>query len=483
MDLESIYGAIDAAYSNHLKKIQDFIRQPSISTENVGMKETEQLVLSYYHDLGCDIAEIVPTPGHSVVYGEYNVGAAYTLLIYFMHDVQPVDESKWSVPPFGGHIVDMELPDGIYKVLMNRGVSNTKSPCRCFLNAMETIKVVEGELPVNLIFVSEGEEELGSVNLPGFVKQYKEKLSKANSTIMPLAQQNRYGQVNMDLGVKGIVYWELECSGESWGRGPTKFDIHGSNKTWMDSPVWRLIHSLKTMTSDDGNTILIDHFYDKVKPLSPENLELIDRFIQEGHAEAFVNNAMDVFQCHTFIDDLQNTDLHALLTKYLASPTLNIDGIFGGWTGPGTKTLLPHKATVKMDSRIVPDQDSKDIIPLIRNHLDKHGFVDIKIKNLSNYEWVHTSVKAPIVRAAIKTYQSFGYTPAILPWRPGSAPFYLFNRILNQPVCFLGLGHGSRHHSPDEYFVVEAPPGGKVGGIREFEKSCVAFLHYYSIQS
>jgi len=479
VNLDTIYNAIDAKYDHHLNKIQEFLRQPSISAENVGMKEIEQMVLKYYQSLGCDIAEIVPTEGNSVIYGEYDAGAAKTFLVYFMHDVQPVEENRWSVPPFGGNVVDLELPDGHYQVLMNRGATNTKGPLRCFFNAMETVKEVEGELPVNLILISEGEEELGSVSLPGFVKQYKDMLGRADVTIFPLSQQNHYGKVTMYLGVKGIVYWELECSGEHWGRGPTQYDIHGSNKTWMDSPVWRLIHALKTMTSDDGNTILIDNYYDKVKPLSPENIELVDRLIKDGHADEFVKGMMDVSHVKTMIDDLQRTDLRQLLIKYLTGTTLNIDGVWGGWTGPGTKTLLPYKVTVKMDSRLVPEQESKNIIPLIRKHLDKHGFTDIHLKKLSNYEWAHSSVKEPIIQAAIKTYESFGYKPAIIPWLAGSAPFYLFNRILNLPVCMIGLGHGARSHSPDEYFVAKAPPGGKVGGIREFEKSCVALIYYY----
>ena len=209
--LRKIHRHIDDNFDAHLKKVQGYVRQPSISADGTGIKETARLTKGLIEELG-GTAKIVPTDGWPVVYGELSADAEKTLLIYGMYDVQPVEEEAgmWIVPPFSGKIVNMK-PFG--KCLVSRGAINTKAPLRAFFNACQTILDVEGKLPVNLIFAIEGEEELGSVHLPQFVKKYQKQLAKADAVYFPIPAQDLKGKVILELGVKGIIYMDLICKG------------------------------------------------------------------------------------------------------------------------------------------------------------------------------------------------------------------------------------------------------------------------------
>ncbi len=463
---EKIFAHIDSNYETHLGKVQELIRQPSISAENRGVRECAELIKRHLQDLGCKDSKLVETSGFPVVYGKYDAGADKIIVIYMMYDTQPVDDPGWSVPPLEGKVVD-QPPFG--KCIMARGAINTKGELQAFLNACESIQATGQEMPVNLIFVAEGEEELGSRHLPEFIKKYTSELSKADAVFFPYADQDQKGKVTMTLGVKGIVYFELQLDGENWGYGPTKFDIHGSNKAWVDSPAWHMIQVLSTMTSKDGNKVLINKFYDNVVPPTKEDSELLDKL-----DKTFDETAMkDLMKVERFIEDSHGRDA---LLKYLYSPTLNINGIWAGYTGPGTKTSLPYKITAKVDVRLVPNMKVEEVLPKIRRHLDKHGFKEVEIIELEEgYGWAKTSIREPAAQAILKTHREFGHEPEIWPHIAGSAPFCMFNREpLNLPFVIGGLGHGGRAHAPNEYIVVEEE--GPTGGLATLEKSYVAIL-------
>ena len=463
---EKIFQYIDKHYEEHLGKLQELVRQPSISAENKGVRECAELLKTYFKKLGCKDSRLVETSGHPVVYGYYDAGADKTIIAYFMYDTQPVDDSGWIVPPLEGKVANLP-PFG--DCLVARGAINTKGELRAFLNACESTKAVGEEIPVNLMFVAEGEEELGSRHFPEFIQKYENELKRADAVFFPFADQNQKGKVVNYLGVKGIVYFELELDGKSWGCGPTEFDVHGSNKAWVDSPAWRMIQTLSTMTTKDGNRVLIDNFYENVVPPSQDDLELLEK-LEKTFDET---TEKDMMKVEKFIEDSHGKKA---LLKYLYSPTLNIDGIWGGYIGPGTKTVLPYKITAKIDVRLVPNMTVEEVIPKIRKHLNKHGFKEIRIVELEEgYGWAKTSVKEPAAQAVIKTYREFGHEPEIWPHLAGSAPFCMFNREpLNLPFVIGGLGHGGRAHAPNEYLVVQE--GGPTGGLRTLEKSYVAIL-------
>jgi len=263
VNIEAIHRYIEEHEEEHITKVQEFLRQPSISAENLGVRECAELLRHYYSELGCQETELVPTEGYPGVWAYYDAGAEKTIVNYCMYDVQPVSGETWSSPPFQANIVIMP-PFG--KIIINRGAVNSKGPYRTWLNALEAIIAVEGKLPVNIMFTAEGEEELGSPHFSQIIDKYKDRLKNADACLMCSASQDQDGRIRMSLGYKGIVYLELECSGKSWGRGPQEYDIHSSNKAIVDSPAWRLTQGLSTMTSPDGNSILIDGLYDDCSP-------------------------------------------------------------------------------------------------------------------------------------------------------------------------------------------------------------------------
>ncbi|MBI4553804.1 MAG: M20/M25/M40 family metallo-hydrolase [Candidatus Latescibacteria bacterium] len=469
--IQKVYRHIEENKQRHIARLQEYLRQPSVSAQHIGIERCAEMLAGYYRDLDCQEVEMVKTDGNPGIWAYYDCGVkgAKTIVNYSMYDVQPVEEKEWTTPPFAAELVKM---DPFPLVLRARGAINSKGSYRMWLNALESIIAVEGKLPVNIMFTAEGEEELGSPHFHQIIEQYADRLKTANAVLNPDPTQALDGSVTMSLGNKGIVYFELECSGTDWGRGPTQREIHSSFKAAVDSPVWRLLKALSSMTSEDGNSIMIEHFYDRVAPPSQEDEALLAELVKTFNVENWRKaNAVDVF-----IDNAEGIDL---LKKYLYSTTLNLDGIWAGYTGPGTKTILPHKATCKIDVRLVPNQEAKDIIPLIRAHLDKHGFTDIKIRQLSGYEWSKTSVTQPVVQAVLNVYQKNNIRPVIWPHTGGSAPFYLYTRPpLSLPTCGGGMGHGARAHSVDEYIVIDG--NDRVAGIAEAEKSFVDILYTYA---
>ena len=461
------YAYIDAHLAEHLENIRRWVRQPSISAQNQGIQEMAAMVRDDLRALGFQEAELAPTKGHPGVWGFYDAGAERTLAVYMMYDVQPVEPEGWSVGAFDGALVDHPLG----KVLMARGATNQKGPQRAFLNALEAITKTAGRLPVNLMIVAEGEEELGSPNYPEVIDRYEERLRRADGVLFPFNSQGPTGEVAMSLGVKGIVYFEMEATGTAEG-GPRTAEIHSSLKAITDAPVWRLTQALANLTSPDGNTILVPGYYDAIRPPTPEEQRLVNGMLAAWtQREPAMRRSLGV---ERWIEGWSGRES---LLEYLFGTTLNIDGIWGGYTGPGTKTILPHKATAKVDSRLVPNQTPEEALRLIRAHLDARGFRDIAIRRLGGYPPAQTTVTAPLVRAAISAYNKYGYTPSVAPRIAGSAPYYIFTDRLRLPMVMGGMGHGSGAHAPNEYMVVEPAAGSKIAGLAEVEKFYVDLLY------
>ena len=462
---DAVYDYIDANIDRHVAELQRWLRQPSISAQNVGIQEMAELVRQDFIGLGFQEAELVETDGHPGVWGYYDAGADKTLVVYMMYDVQPVIPEDWLSPPFEANIVE----SAVGNVIMARGATNQKGPQRAFLNAVESIIATEGKLPVNLMITAEGEEELGSPNYPQIVDKYEERLKTADGVLFPMSGQNPAGKTTLILGVKGIVYFEAEATGGAWG-GPKSAEIHGSYKVLVDSPVWRLVQALSTLTSEDGNTVLVPGFYEDVRPPTEEEQVLIN-----GLAATWDDDMMrGLFDVDRWIDDLSGTDA---ILETLYSPTLNIDGIWGGYTGPGTKTILPHKATAKIDTRMPYGQDPDKQFAKIRPHLDDQGYEDIVLRKMGAYPAAQTSVDTELVQAVIQVANKYGDPPTVNPRITGSAPFYQFTERLKLPMLPAGLGHGSGAHAPNEYYVIEPAEGSALAGLADIEKAYVDLLY------
>ncbi len=464
-DHRRVYDYIDSHQPEHLAAIQRWLRQPSISAQNDGIQEMAEMLRQDLAHMGFAEAELVPTDGHPGVWGYYDAGAEKTLVVYLMYDVQPVNPDDWQSPPFAAQLVDHELG----KVIMARGATNQKGPERAFLNALESIIAVDRTLPVNIMVAAEGEEELGSPHYAQIIDAYIDRLTTADAVLFPFNSQTARGQVNMILGVKGIVYFEMISQGGDWG-GPTQAEIHGSYKAIVDSPVWRLVQALSTLVTPDGNTILVPGYYDGIRP---PNLEE-SRLINAGLAQWDDEQLQQLLQVSRWVDDKAGVDT---ILELLYQPTLNIDGIWSGYTDEGVKTILPDRAAAKVDSRLPPDLDPDEALAKIRAHLDAKGFADIEIRKLGGYPASQTSVEAPAVQAAISVFMKYASDISVQPRVAGSAPFYQFTERLGLPLAPAGMGFGTGAHAPNEIMLIEPADGVPVAGLADVEKAYADFIY------
>jgi acetylornithine deacetylase/succinyl-diaminopimelate desuccinylase-like protein len=468
-DHAEIYRHIDANIEEHVKQLQRWVRQQSVSAQARGITEMAELLAGDLRTLGFKEVALVPTKGHPGVFGFYDAGAPRTLVVYMMYDVQP-EETGWQVPAFDGALVDHQLG----RVLMARGATNQKGPERAFLNALDSIVKTRGKLPVNLLVVAEGEEELGSPNYPQVIDKYEARLKQADGVFFPLNAQDGTGAASLPLGVKGILVLELEAKGGAHG-GPKTAEIHSSLRAIVDAPAWRLTQALSTLTTPDGNTILVPGYYDAIRqPTEPEQKLVNGMAAAAAGREEVMRKGLGV---DTFIGGATGRDL---LSRLLFTTTLNINGMWSGYTGIGMKTILPHVATARLDSRLVPNQSPDAQLDLIRKHLADRGFSDITVRKVSGYGPAQTAVETPIVQASISVFSKYGVTPTVAPRLAGSAPYYIFTDRLGLPMVMGGMGHGSGAHAPNEYMLIEPRAGSKIAGLAQVEKFYVDFLYAFA---
>src|SRR6266851_1239426 len=339
-DLKPIQAEIEKRHDESVRRIQDWIKQPTIAAENRGINEGCDLMMRLLRDAGCDQVTKCPTDLHPGVFATLDAGAPKTLAVYIMYDVKQVDPSEWSSPPFTPALVDKP---GLGKVLVGRGAVNSKGPQGAFLAAVHAIRGAGRKLPVNLIFVCESEEEIGSPHIAQIVRRpdVTAALRKCVGVLTPSSAQGLDGTVTMSLGAKGVVELELVSAGEKWGRGP-KLDVHSSNKARLDSPAWHLVEALSTLVSPDGNTPVVDNYLEKVRPVSASEKAMIDEAAKRQDEELLKKQLGVQHWVH-------DVSFRQSLELLCSAPTINIEGLVGGYTGPGGKTILPHKAVAKMD--------------------------------------------------------------------------------------------------------------------------------------
>jgi acetylornithine deacetylase/succinyl-diaminopimelate desuccinylase-like protein len=467
-DLQPIWAQIEKRHDETVRGLQHWIRLPSIAAENRGMTEGCDLTMQMLREAGFDQVTKVPTDGQPGIFAVLDAGAPRTLGLYFMYDVKQVDPAEWSSPPFEAALVDKP---GLGKILVGRGAVNQKGPEAAFLAALRAIRGAGKKPPVNLVFVAEGEEEIGSPHFRQVVgrPEVLSALKRCSGVFMPFASQDPGGEVTINLGAKGVIELELVASGERWGRGP-KRDIHSSNKARVDSPAWHLVQALNTLVSADGNTPAIEHFADKARPLSDAEKKMIS--VAAGRInEAATKKQLGVDRW------IRDVSWREALEMLVSKPTVNIEGLVGGYTGPGGKTILPYKAVAKLDLRLVPDMTAAEALSTLKAHLAKRGFGDIEVNMTGGYDPTSTAADSALVRAQAAVYRRSGIDPIIMPRLAGSWPGYLFTGDpLRLPAGHFGLGHGGGAHAPDEYFVIESA-NPKVQGIDGATRSYVEYLY------
>ena len=467
-DLQPIWKEIEKRHDESVQRLQAWIRQPSIAAENREVNEGCELTMKMLRDAGFQSVTKMPTDYQPGIFATLDAGAPRTLGVYFMYDVKQVNPAEWSSPPFDAALVDKP---GLGKVVVGRGAVNQKGPEATFLAALHAIRGSGRKLPVTLVLVAEGEEEIGSPHIPQIVRKPEviAALKKADGMFLPSASQDLDGSITMELGAKGVVELELVSSGEKWGRGPSH-DIHSSEKARVDSPAWHLVHALATLVSADGNTPAIPGFADKARPLSPAEKKMIE-IAANRMSERIAKQAFGVQ--HWVHDVSWQESLELLMSR----PTVNIEGLVGGYTGQGGKTILPHRAIAKLDLRLVPDMTAQGALAALKDHLAKEGYGDIEVNMTGGYDPNSTSADSPFIKKQIDIYKSAGVDPIVLPRSPGSWPGYVFTGDpLHLPAGGFGLGHGDGAHAPNEYYLIESSDP-KVQGMDGAVRSYVELLY------
>jgi acetylornithine deacetylase/succinyl-diaminopimelate desuccinylase-like protein len=433
MKLEKIYEYIDSNYQNFIKELVRLVNQPSVSAKHEGIQECAKMVEQMLKTLGFSTNFIQEKKGNPVVYGELKAKEPRkTLLFYNHYDVQPIEPfEEWICDPFSGEIREGRI--------YGRGVSDNKGNIISRLKAVQAFLETTGEVPANIKFIIEGEEEIGSPNLQPIVKKYKD-LFSADAAIWEFGGTDRHGRPIIYLGLKGVLSVELEAKGASR-------DVHSANAPLIPNPAWRLIWALNTL-KNEKDEILIEGFYDDVETPLTEEIKCLKDIPFEEEEEKKELALKEFLHKASGLDALK-----ALLYK----PTCTINGFVSGYTGTGSKTVLPNKATAKLDFRLVSHQRPEKIFRKLVKHLKSHGFGDIHVIEHGSTEPVKTPITDKFAQTVVKTAEKIYNKKAVVyPTSAGSGPMHLFRNWLGYPIVSVGCAHAeSRGHAPNENIMID----------------------------
>lgn len=433
---------LDAYFSEnrkkHLEELFEFLRIPSISSlseHKQDMQTAAQWLADKLQQLNIENVSIDQTAGHPVVYGEWlHAEGKPTILFYGHYDVQPVDPLHlWESEPFNPVIRDNKL--------FARGASDDKGQVFMHLKMIEALFATEGTLPVNVKFIYEGEEEIGSPNLPAYVEANKEKLS---SDLILISDTGLYapGKPAVCYGLRGLTGVQIDVRG-------AKGDLHSG---LYGGGVQNAIHALAEILAsfrDEHGTIQVEGFYDKVLPLTEE----------ERQAYRELNFDEEALKEEIGVKELFGEEGFSYLEQTWARPTLEINGVFGGFSGEGIKTVLPAEAGAKITCRLVPDQDPNEIVALLKAHIEKHKpkGVEVTVSEFDKGAPYLTPFDHPLIQAAGRSYERVYNVPTAFTRGGGSIPIVAaFDEILALPVVLMGFGLNSENfHAPNEHFHLE----------------------------
>lgn len=428
MNEKQIDNFLESNLDQSVVELSRLCAQPSVSAQNWGLIETAEMVAEMLGKRGFT-THIMSTEGAPVVFAERKGRVDKTILIYNHYDVQPPEPLElWESPPFEPTIRDGKL--------FARGVSDDKGQLVARLFAIDALLATEGDLPCNIKFIIEGEEETSSIHLHSFIEENRDLLA-ADGCIWEFGGVDHREMPMQYLGLRGICYVELSVETAS-------MDVHsGLGGSIFPNAAWRLVWALNTLKSPDEK-ILIPGFYDRVKPPT-----LRDRQLMEELPEV-ADEYKDRYGVEYFLKGL--TGGVELRIAEVFEPTCTICGLTSGYQGPGSKTVLPARASAKVDFRLVPDQRPHEVVHQLRAHLDAQGFTDVKIKFLGGEPAARTDPDDPFVDLVVRTAEPvYGQDMQLVPMVGGSGPNYPFIHILKVPVVTAGAGYpGTLAHAPNE---------------------------------
>ncbi len=427
--MRRVFEHIERNAQAYIAALQRLVRQPSISAQGVGMEACAELVAEMLREIGARV-EVLRLPGAApLVYGEVPGASSKTLLIYEHYDVQPPEPlEEWVCDPFAAEV----RHDRIY----GRGTADTKGNLVARICAIRALQEVTGRVPVTVKFLVEGEEEIGSVHLAEYASRSPE-CFRADGCLWESGGKDHQEIPNLYLGVKGIVYVELEA------RGAVR-DLHSSMGTIIPNPAWRLVWALSTL-KDEDERILIEGFYDDVAEPTPEDLAQLERIASTRDDAALLRD----LGLDRYLLGLQGVEL---LKRHLFQPTCTICGLTSGYGGPGSKTVLPKVARAKVEFRLVPNQRAEEILRKLRAHLVRYGFEDIQVVDLGMEDPARAPMDAEIVQVVAATAREvYGRDPLIFPLMAATGPMAVVCGRFGTPAVGTGVGYpGANIHAPNE---------------------------------
>jgi acetylornithine deacetylase/succinyl-diaminopimelate desuccinylase-like protein len=433
VSVDDVFGYIDEHLEEALDGVIEYCRLPTVSAQGTSIEETAKYTIALLEAEGF-AARILDKPagGFPVVYAEQRGRGPKTLLFYNHYDVQPPDPlEEWTSGPF-----EPERRDGR---LYGRGVSDDKGNIVSRLLALRALKRTFGELPCNVKFCIEGDEEIGSPHVEPFVLEHRALLS-ANACIWEWGYALWDGSPTLMLGAKGLLCLDLSVQGASR-------DLHSSYGTVVPNPAWRLVWALASIKGHDER-VLIDGFYDGVKEPTASELAAL-RALPDDGSEFLTSVGLESALAGVTGADYQK--------RHVFDPTCTINGLTSGYQGKGTKTVLPARASAKIEFRLVEDQDPEDILRKMRRHFDRQGFSDIQILQTEGEKPARTGMSDPfvaVVQAASRDV--YGREAYIVPSMAATGPMYSFVHDLGMPAVMAGINYvGGRDHAPDEHIRIE----------------------------
>ena len=516
-ELQKTFTYIDEHIDEHVENLQRWMRQPSISNSGEGIPESAEMVKGFFEQMGCQDARVIETgiteygsPANPSCTPSATRARRRRVAIYWMYDTMPVTQpDNWIAPPFEARIVDGQtaVAPQASRVIIARGATNSKGGEMAELNALTAMKAALGKLPVNIMWVAEGDEERMDIGLRKFIADHSDLLQEADALLSGGPSE-------------GCVYVELTTSGKAWGRGPTISDIHGSNMRTVDSVGWRHMHMLASLTSEDGNTPLIKGFFDNKELPTPAD---VARMKEQAKSMDLAQQAQILGVARYKWDDP-----YMVIKGRSFETSFNLDGIWGGnmYAG-GAGAIMPNKITSKHNFRYVPRMDGLDIVKKLRAQIDANGYKDVDVKLIGDVPWSRGSSRdTDITRGGDKAAADVASTglvsgsapaaPNTPPPAPGTVPrtsaaatnsdsfttahradpalsggywpSYLFadgevGQKIGSVSIPMGMGSvggagGGRAHAANEFYTIEAI--GKTGGMAYDEKGVAATIWEYS---
>ena len=449
-EVVAAWERVDADFDDHIEAIRTYLRQPSVSGTGEGMDAAAEATADLVERAG-GRAEIVPTPGHPALVGTIE-GSGPSLLRYGMYDVQPAEEPDWTSPPFSAEVRDLPGPG---RCIVNRGAVNSKGALASFFLAISSLRAV-ADMPVTVKLLLDGEEELGSPNLPEVVDQHRVELAADAAFDLDLSA-NQAGRPEVHLGCKGILSIKLTCRGGEWG-GPIDRALHSSLGAVVASPTWALTRALAVLIGP-GDAPLIPGIENGATPSEDE--EWIRALVADFDPRAFLTE----YELQRYKNE--EVDAESLVRALIYAPALNINGIASGYPAGG-KTIIPHEASAILDLRLPYGVDHEEVMRAT-TALVTDAAPEVVVEFPEFCPPARTSASSPVAKAMIGSLADAGPAPLVWPNSPWWAPYFLFEDNIGLPFAIGGAGHGGRAHAADEYATVE--------GLRAHMKHAVAFLY------